>query len=75
MQFSYRGFDIECFVEQAGANFVSHATISRASSNNRQRTSYKTGYLPSSATQVKAISYARNFAEMWCDENFLDGCT
>jgi hypothetical protein len=75
MKFVYRGFNIECFAEQVGTNFVSHATISRVSSSLQPGSSYETGYFPSFPTQVKAFDYARNFAEMWCDENFLEGCT
>ncbi len=72
MLFLYRDFNIECFVEQIGTNFVGRATISRVSSSGEQGSAYETGYLTSFATEIKALGYARNFAEMWCDQYFLD---
>lgn len=75
MIFSYRDFNIECFVKQIGTNFVGSATISRMSSSEDQASAHDTGYLTAFATEIKALGYARNFAEMWCDTYLLNGGT
>ena len=75
MQFVYRDFNIKCIVEQIGTNLVGRAAISRVSLSRGPQTSHETSCSPAFATELKAIGYARNFAEMWCDKNFIDGCT
>jgi hypothetical protein len=65
----------ECYVDQVGEKFVGHATISRVSSSEGTDNPHQTRHSPLFATELKAMGYARNFAEMWCDENLLDGHT
>jgi hypothetical protein len=75
MLFLYRDFNIECFVEQIGTNFVGRATISRVLSNGERGSAHDTGFSPAFATETKALGHARNFAEMWCDTTLLNGGT
>lgn len=72
MIFIYRTFNIDCFVRLTNGHYVGQATISRVSSSDGKGSSYETGFLPSFATEAKALGYTRNFAEMWCNENFFD---
>ncbi len=74
MEFIYRSFKVECIVRLTKGNYVGQATISRLSSDEGQGQAYDSGFLRSFPTEAKALGYARNFAELWCDENFLDGC-
>jgi hypothetical protein len=71
MKFIYRTFNIECFVRITNGNYVGQATISRLPSDAVEGKSFDSGFLRACSTEEKALGYARNFAEMWCDENFI----
>ena len=73
MRFVYRDFNIECSVERVGiTNFVSRAAIWHVSSSGDDADVHETGNLTSSLTEIKALGYARNFAEIWCDKKIFD---
>ncbi len=74
MKFVYRTFNIECFVRLTNGSYVGQATISWLPSHSISGKSFDSGFLRSFSTEAKALGYARNFAEMWCDENLLNGC-
>jgi hypothetical protein len=71
VHFQHRGFEIECHVSNAGSRFVGSAEISRSATNHLTSKAFSTGPLKAFDTETAALGYARFFAEIWCDENFI----
>jgi len=64
MQFIYQAFTIECSFELIGEAYFGQATIYNSAAGQDLVECYKTGPMPSCSTQVRAIGYARNYAEI-----------
>jgi hypothetical protein len=68
MQFQYRGFKIECTAQAQDNGYIGNATVWFECTRDDERTLFESGSLKSFPTSLRAIDYARVWAEMWCDE-------